>query len=89
MSVDQKKIDEAIATLREAGYAINIWGDDDIVYVLNEVVEDTGGIEHDEAEVQRIIQEVKQSREWKTLEDADEWQWELIAYAVEEALGLD
>lgn len=89
MSVDQKKIDEAIATLRESGYAVNIWMDDDIVYILNDVVEGTDGIERSEAEVQRIIQDVKQSREWKTLQEADEWQWELIAYAVEDALGLD
>lgn len=58
------------------------------MYVLNEVVEDTGGIEHDEAEVQRIIQKVKQSQEWKALGNTDEWQWELLVYAVEEALGL-
>lgn len=89
MSVDQKKIDEAIATLREAGYAVSVWTDDDIVYVLNDVVENTDGIERDEAEVSRIIQEVKRSREWKSLEDADDWQWELISYAVEDALGLD
>lgn len=88
MSVDQKKIDEAIATLREAGYAVSIWTDDDIVYILNDVVENTDGIERDEAEVQRIIQEVKQSREWESLEEADEWQWELIAYAVEDALEI-
>lgn len=89
MSEDQKKIDEAIATLREAGYAVSVWTDDDIVYVLNDVVENTDGIERDEAEVSRIIQEVKKSREWKSLEDADDWQWELISYAVEDALGLD
>lgn len=88
MSVEQKRIDEALATLREAGYAVKVWSDDDIVYILNDVVEMTDGIERDEAEVQRIIQEVKQSREWESLHDADEWQWELIAYAVEDALGL-
>lgn len=88
MTVNQKKIDEAIATLREAGYAVSIWSDDDIMYVINDVVENTDGIERDEAEVQRIIQEVKQSREWRTLEDADEWDWELIGYAVEDALGI-
>lgn len=89
MSVDQKKIDEAIATLREAGYAARIWSDDDIVFILNDVVENTDGIGRSEAEVQRIIQEVKQSREWESLQEVDEWQWELIAYAVEDALGLD
>lgn len=89
MGVDQKKIDEAIATLREAGYAVNIWTDDDIVYVLNDVIENTDGIERSEAEVQRIIQEVKKSPEWESLQEADEWQWELISYAVEDALALD
>lgn len=89
MGVDQKKIDEAIATLREAGYAVNVWTDDDIVFILNDVVEMTDGIERDEAEVRRIIQEVKQSREWESLESADEWHWELLAYAVEEALEID
>ena len=86
--VDQKKIDEAITTLREAGYSLTIWSDDDIVYVLRDVVENIDGIEPDEAEVARIIQEVKQSREWRALENTDDWQWELIANAVGDALGL-
>ena len=87
MTVDQKKIDEAIATLREAGYVLRVWTDEDIEYVLNDVVE-TDGIELDEAEVQRVIQEVKQTREWESLGYSDDWQWELIAYAVEDALGI-
>lgn len=89
MTTNYKEIDEALATLRRAGYAVSIWSDEDIRSTITDVTENTTGEYLDEEQIQKIVDKVKLSREWESLEEADEWDWEKIYYAVEEAMELD
>lgn len=85
--VTEAQIKEVLDFLGEQGNVVIVWQAEDILQELEYFQEDSG-IDVTEDQKQEIVKRVQGSREWASLADVDDWQYELIHYAIEDALEV-
>lgn len=83
----EEVVDGVLRQLADEGNVVIVWQAEDILQELEYFQEDSG-IDVTEDQKQEIVKRVQGSREWASLVDVDDWQYELIHYAIEDALEV-